>query len=480
MSRMMLLLSGTWFLFLLLAVVRCETTTEDDHDMSSAFIEAAKTFLTDKDAVGGLKNAASAFVESDVGKQISDSLTGNVKSEDSGLGQILMKVGNMLANNDGNDPNDIPWGSLINTFSSISGLSNKKRTSRNVPDNEEEQGISFENMINFGSMLLGQHSNGEALLGFLPMIIDTFNSVSGSGDSSNRHDHSGHSWFLPPIMEHFHIMWEHFSNSELAHAIWKKSGLSEFVAQMSDEKGNIEYEKILGSFENPSLRRRWIKLLTNFIAEWIAHVSDPVTRQRYLTTVQFVGNSFLKSQGYPRSVMFDANKPTESISRLLNVAARKHLNMKINSSQYVRPAIAYIQELVSLASEKGFIMSKISARELSNKLSDTINNDIIEPILRSHRAYKWSIKQPQCASQILCTLNEKNENNVPILRTSITKIVSFPTAWLISNKININFWTLYGSLMEHDGCIIKYPADCTSFHEEEIRVTTENIEHNEL
>lgn len=107
------------------------------------------------------------------------------------------------------------------------------------------------------------------------------------------------------------------SNSELGHAIWKKSGLSEFVAQMSDERGNIEYEKILGSFENPSLRRRWIKLSTNFVAEWIAHVSDPSTRQRYLTTIQFVGNSFLKSQGYPRSVMFDANKPAESISRFV-------------------------------------------------------------------------------------------------------------------------------------------------------------------
>ncbi|XP_015179153.1 PREDICTED: uncharacterized protein LOC107067825 [Polistes dominula] len=479
MPRMMwLVLSRTWFLFFLLAVGRCETD-DNNHDMSSAFIEAAKTFLTDKDAVGGLKNAASAFVQSDVGKQISDSITGNVKSEDNGLEQILLKVGNMLTN-DGNDPNDISWGSLINTFSSMTGLADKKRTARNVPDNQEEQGISFENMINFGSMLLGQHGNGESLLGFLPMIMDTFNNPGLPGDSTKKHDHSGHSWFLPPIMEHVHVMWDHFSNSELAHAIWKKSGLSEFVAQMSDEKGNIEYEKILGSFENPSLRRRWIKLLTNFVAEWIAHVSDPVTRQRYLTTIQFVGNSFLKSQGYPRSVMFDANKPTESISRLLNVAARKHLNMKIDSSQYVRPAIAYIQELVNLASEKGFIMSKISARELSNKLSDTINNDIVEPILRSHRAYKWAIKEPQCATQILCTLNKKNENDVPMLRTTITKIVSFPTAWLVSNKINVNFWALYGSLMEHDGCINKYPADCTSFHEEEIRVTTENIEHNEL
>jgi len=56
--------------------------------------------------------------------------------------------------------------------------------------------------------------------------------------------------------------------------------------------------------------------------------------------------------------------------------------MKIDSSKYVKPAVAYFQELVSLASEKGFIMSRVNARELSNRLSDIINNDFIYPILK--------------------------------------------------------------------------------------------------
>lgn len=84
---------------------------------------------------------------------------------------------------------------------------------------------------------------------------------------------------------------------------------------MSDERGNIMYEKILDSFENPSLRRRWIRSLTNFVAEWISHVSDPIIQQRYLTTAQFVGNSFLKSQGFPKTAMFDATRPADSLSR---------------------------------------------------------------------------------------------------------------------------------------------------------------------
>lgn len=473
-------LSGAWLLFVLLVQGRCENN--DDGDMSRAFIEAAKSFLTDRDAVAGIQNAANAFVQSDAGKQIGDMLSGGERSTENGIGQMLLKVGGMLANgNEGH--NDISWGSLVETLTSM-GESPNKRTARDV-GNSKEDNFGFENMINLGSMLLGQRSNSEALFGFLPMIFDSLNNGGNSLDSSippKKHDHSGHSWFLPPILENLHIMWDHFSNSELGQTLWKNSGLSNIVAQMSDENGNLQFEKILDSFENPTLRRRWIKSLTNYVAEWIAHVSDPTTRQRYLTTVQFVGNSFLKSQGYPKTVMFDANKPSDSITRLLNAVMRRHLGMNIDSSQYVRPAIAYIQELINLASEKGFIMSRISARELSNKLSETINNDITGPILKSYRAYKWSIKHPQCASQILCTLNEKNEGDeeVPLLRTAIGKIVSFPTAWLVSNKINVNFWSLYGAVMEYNGCMDKYPADCTSFHEEEIRATTENIEHNEL
>ncbi|KAK2588072.1 hypothetical protein KPH14_004137 [Odynerus spinipes] len=448
-------LSGAWLLFVLLALGRCES--DEDGDMSQAFIEVAKSFLADRGAMGDLRNAANAFVQSDTGKQLGDVLSGGGKSSDNGIGQMLLKVGGMLAA--GNDGRDDMWGSLLEGLSSV-GESSNKRTTRDV-DDARDQGFNFESMLNMGSMMLGQQTNGEALLGFLPMILDTFNYGGGSPDSSKKHDHSGHSWFLPPILENLHVMWEHFSNSELGQALWKKSGLSNIVGQMSDERGNLQYEKILDSFENPTLRRRWIKSLTNYVAEWIAHISDPTTRQRYLTTVQFIGNSFLKSQGYPKMVMFDANKPTESITRLLNAVARKHLGMKIDSSQYVKPAISYIQELLDLASEKGFIMSRISARELSNRLSDTINNDIMWPSLKSYRAYKWSVKHPECASQILCTLNEKNDGNeeVPMLRNVMGKITSFPAAWAVSNKININFWVLYGAIMEHGGCTVKFPAD---------------------
>lgn len=85
---------------------------------------------------------------------------------------------------------------------------------------------------------------------------------------------------------------------------------------MSDEHGNILWEKILNSFENPMIRRRWINSLTSFVADWISHVSDPKNQFRYLTAVQYIGNSFLKSQGFPKTMMFDTARPTESLTKL--------------------------------------------------------------------------------------------------------------------------------------------------------------------
>lgn len=117
---------------------------------------------------------------------------------------MLLKVGGILAN-ERNDQNDIFWSSLINTFSSMVG-----RTANNADDSKEEQSFSFESVIDIGKMLLGQQENREILLGLLPMIMDAFNNGGESTGFLKKHDHSGHSWFLPPILENLHVMWDHF------------------------------------------------------------------------------------------------------------------------------------------------------------------------------------------------------------------------------------------------------------------------------
>ncbi|KAL0129867.1 hypothetical protein PUN28_001852 [Cardiocondyla obscurior] len=464
--------SRTSLLLVLIGLTNSEKNNEDE--ASSVFIEEAKNLFSQK----SLEDMAQTFAHSDTGKQVRDMMF-DKRSTTDGVGQIISGLSSLMSGGQNSPGLDI---SMVGSI--LSALNTGKRSARDV-ENNEEPGIDWSSIVNMGSMFLQQNANSDMAMGLVPMLLDALGHGMNDNDAGNK-DHSGHSWFLPPILENIHVMWEHFSNSELGQTLWKNSGLSTIIAQMMDEKGNIMWEKILDSFEHPAIRRRWIRSLTNFVAEWISHISDPMNQQRYLTTAQFVGNSFLKSQGFPKAMMFDASKPAESISRLANGMAKRYLNMKIDSSQYVRPAISYFQELVSLASDKGFIMSRINARELSNRLSDIINNDFIGPILKSYRAYKWATKVPHCASQILCTINEKSQqreddgNEVfARVRSVLLRVASFPAAWAVSNKLGINFWPLYGAIMEQDGCINKYPADCTAFHEEEIRVTTENI-HSEL
>ncbi|XP_008548330.1 uncharacterized protein LOC103571808 isoform X2 [Microplitis demolitor] len=444
---------------------------EDDVDISSAFAEVANSFFSDE------SQGTNKFMNENNGL--------------AGFGQILSGIGNLMASTSGGQNGKNQGGIDLSMLGPVlqmvaSSASNNNQQMKNArSSNEDGNGfnVDFEGLMNMASMFLGprENNNAEGILGLLPMILENFNSGESSPDHPKNHDHSAHSWYMPPILENIHVLWDHFRNSEFGQTLWKNSGLAHIIGSMSDSEGHIMYERILESFENPSARRRWIKSLTNFVADWFSHISDPDIQSRYLTTAQFVVNSFLKSQGFPKSAVFDPTKPAESLTRMINAGAKRYLNMNIDSAKYIKPAVAYVQDLIKLASEKGFIMSRVNANELSNRLSDTINNDLVSPILKTYRAYKWAVKSPKCATHILCVINQKpsDENNRSVLRDSIIKVSSFPAAWAISTKTNVSFWTLYGAIRENEQCFDKYPADCNEFHEEEIRVTTEAI-HIEL
>lgn len=64
---------------------------------------------------------------------------------------------------------------------------------------------------------------------------------------------------------------------------------------------------------------------------------------RYLTTAQFMGNGFLKAQGYQKSLMFDPQKPAESLSKIANAIAKRQFALNIDSGTYIKPAVTYMQ-----------------------------------------------------------------------------------------------------------------------------------------
>lgn len=58
-------------IFLLIFGIVFGKESDDEGDTAAAFIEAAKSlFAENKDTLGGLRGAASAFAQSDSGKQV--------------------------------------------------------------------------------------------------------------------------------------------------------------------------------------------------------------------------------------------------------------------------------------------------------------------------------------------------------------------------------------------------------------------------
>lgn len=69
-------------------------------------------------------------------------------------------------------------------------------------------------------------------------------------------------------------------------------------------------------------------------------------------------------------------------------------------------------------------MTQLSSKDISDRLADVLNGELIEPVLRVWRAYKYTLKNPQCDRQLLCYLN-KRDNSSPTqtgLKPGVLKI----------------------------------------------------------
>lgn len=96
---------------------------------------------------------------------------------------------------------------------------------------------------------------------------------------------------------------------------------------------------------------------------------------RYIGTAQLMFNGFLKSQGFPQNALFDPQRPSETISNLLDYIARHHLHTKLSTIVYVKPAVSYVKDIFKLGKARG-VLQKFNATELSDKLTDTVNLEV--------------------------------------------------------------------------------------------------------
>jgi hypothetical protein len=69
-------------------------------------------------------------------------------------------------------------------------------------------------------------------------------------------------------------------------------------------------------------------------------------------------------------------------------------------------------------------VSHLSAREIDDKLAETINGDILESVLRVWRAHKHAVQAPQCDRYLICELNrpEQFKHLNSTIKPGITKL----------------------------------------------------------
>lgn len=88
-------------------------------------------------------------------------------------------------------------------------------------------------------------------------------------------------------------------------------------------------------------------------------------------------NGFLQSQDFPKKTLFDVQKPSETISNLINHAVKKNLMVDIDSMPYVKQVVGYIKDVLKLGKNREFLQ-QMNTTELSNKLTDTLNLEVGE------------------------------------------------------------------------------------------------------
>ncbi|XP_034663410.1 uncharacterized protein LOC117898265 [Drosophila subobscura] len=511
-------------------------------DMASMFFQEALSNQNGGAGAGGQGGAGAGLAG--VASLIGTFMQANGKSGGGGGGggaamQILSGLGSLLANNargngggggGGFDPSII--GNVLEMFTQgddeESGPAQKRSNGGG-----SESGIGLDTILQVASAFMNNQGGGgnkaqpsshhqqkrsasqepepesdNGLMNLLPLVMQAVSSFAGPEGQSTQERHKSHAWVLPPFLEHIHVLWDHFSNSELADALYEKSGVNKIMKGFKGGDGKLDYDKLFESLNNQSFRRRWIKSATLYLADWASYLANPDVYLKYFQTAQIMFNGLLKSQGYPKQTHFDPSRPSETISNLLDHVAKHHLSVKIDSRQYVKPAVGYAKELLKLGQARGLL--QFNATEISDKLTDTLNLEVIEPVLKVHRAYRYISKTPQCDRYVLCQLNaaaldqqqkqksqqqqqqqQQNQQQSKKQATTtasgliagvspkIVKIGSMGAAIFISTETGTPFWTLFGVINAPYNCEAKYPVDCNGFHEGEAKVTTEYI-HNEL
>lgn len=231
-------------------------------DMASMFIQEALTNQNGGGAAGGGGGGGGAGAGlAGIASLVGSFMQANGKGgggAGGGAMQILSGLGSLLASNSrggnggGFDPSII--GNVLEMFTQgddESSDNGQKRSGGN--SGGSESGIGLDTILQVASAFMNTQGAAEnpsasathhhqqkravpeepeqenGFMNLLPLIMQAVTSFAGPEGQSTQERHKSHAWVLPPFLEHIHVLWDHFSNSELADALYEKSGVNKIM-----------------------------------------------------------------------------------------------------------------------------------------------------------------------------------------------------------------------------------------------------------
>ncbi|KAK4875065.1 hypothetical protein RN001_011487 [Aquatica leii] len=315
----------------------------------------------------------------------------------------------------------------------------------------------------------------------LSNVLNSFSSIAGIADSflkaqNFNSDHTNHDWLIPPIFEKFHLLYDLIIHSPFAKKLVLNLKETKLYKTFADESGNFSLRKFGELMENHSFRKRWIHSVSYKIAQVIVRVFDPNLRTSILTLVQSYTNNLLKMEGFPKSAFLNINEPVESVSAFLNYVSKRFFGYNVQSKKQVKIIWDSLRHLHDNVLFGQYFNTQMDAEHVSNTLTNILNLEIIEPVAKTYRAYRFARKHKECDRYVMCLVNSYDPHsttNLPVIKNLLTKVATLISSWFLSQHTNTSYYSLIMSIIGNSNCKKAFYKACDGFHAEEFRVKQE-------
>lgn len=232
-------------IFVLTLTLHSTYQSEDD---SNPFIDMASSFLQETLAnqnggsggIGGIAQVIGSLMQG-------DGTSGGKAGGNSGAAQILSGLGSLLASaNAGNGREDNNQGGGFDP-SMIMNVVGMFANMNQGGGRANAGGSGMDAILSIASTVMQNMNNGnddeeaaprrtkrqeegsgtgDVLMNMVPLVMQMINSFNGPEMEKTEHRHKAHAQVLPPFLEHIHVMWDQFQQSDLAQALFVKLGLN--------------------------------------------------------------------------------------------------------------------------------------------------------------------------------------------------------------------------------------------------------------